>query len=265
MTRWTVSLGGGLLCLLLVDCSRPRTDGARVPAVEFGDSECPDEFMQPTLCEWLWSADAVVEATIVRAEAVWEPRRSRSITNVADEPDINVCGVVIPLVRLTLRDVTRLAGPAVIANDETMVVTVPPLHVEVWTPVVKRYLPGREAAPTAVVTPLVFEGYGEVFEPGKRVLLPLLMSASGITVVDGRKLPSFFDGTMHVPDPLAECAAPFTGEGIALDELRRAAAGCRDGEAGQTARDQARRQHRLEAPESLDESLTFSALCLKRL
>ena len=68
----------------------------------------------------------------------------------------------------------------------------------------------------------------------------------------------------HVPDPLEECAAPFAGDGLGLDALRRAAEGCRDNEVGQTAREQSRREHRLEAPESLDESLSFRALCLKR-
>ena len=267
--KYLNAFGAGLLLLLQIDCSSPRRpsprwDGARVPTVEFGDGECPEAFARPSLCEWLWSADAVVEATIVRAEAVWEPRRSRSVATVADEPDVDVCAVVIPLVRLTLRDVTRLAGPGALPTDGALVVTVPPLHVEVWTPVVKRYRPGLDAAPAAAVTPLVVEGDGLIFEPGKRILLPLIISGSGITVVDGRQLPDVVDGRLHVPDPLEECAAPFAGDGLGLDALRRAAEGCRDNEVGQTAREQSRREHRLEAPESLDESLSFRALCLKR-
>jgi hypothetical protein len=111
---------------------------------------------------------------------------------------------------------------------------------------------------------LVVEGDGLIFEPGKRILLPLIISGSGITVVDGRQLPAVVDGRLHVPDPLEECTAPFAGDGLGLDALRRAAEGCRDSDVAQTAREQSRREHRLEAPESLDESLSFSALCLKR-
>lgn len=211
----------------------PAPEWATVPTTTLGDGECwdpADAPPMPTLCEWLWSAEAMVVAEIQASRTVWEPAMRKIDIDAVAAVEPAECTTLTPAVELELSPLHYLGGPI---PQEALLARFGGARVDDW-----------DVSSEYPDTTLAFRDGVERFQPGSKVLLPLYVAPSGRYVVIERVLPQIRDGVLSVWRPEAACddSLEFEGNGRNIEDVIVLAADCTDSPLAVELRERAMRE-----------------------